>query len=523
MNAERGPLGYGLGRRWLLGTTAAATIWVGIAGFGFAAAVGALKGAPKPMVHDEHSYLLAGELYAQFRWSAPPPRHPEFFETFHELTAPRRASKYPIGQGIAIAIGIWLGHPALGIWLSCGALGAALFWALRGYLPLGWAIGGALAGQVMFGGTTYWAQSYWGGAVAASGGALVFGALRRLCRRPGWPAGLAMGAGVCLLLHSRPFEGALFCVVPAVVLASSLWRQRREPAARNARVRALAPTLGLVVAGFAVLFAVNAAVTGSWSRFPHAVYDARYQSVSPLVWQAAKERAPDIPARMARFDAAVARSSAGYRRPILEHVVRRINSTAAFYLGPLLGTAALISIGTGLGHWRRVALATTLVTCASLLLSVYHQLHYQAPLAVTCLYLGVAGSRSLWLRLGPARRTGAATVFLLGHVFWFLTNATMPREPIVESSYEALARAVAPLQGSGGRHLVFVSYERAVPPHVEFVYNGPDLESAGIVWARDLGASNARLIAAYPDRNVWQLHCARNGVSLKRIDADRRR
>ena len=61
------------------------------------------------------------------------------------------------------------------------------------------------------------------------------------------------------------------------------------------------------------------------------------------------------------------------------------------------------------------------------------------------------------------------------------------------------------LAQSPGHHLVFVRYG---PTHGfdEWVYNGASLDSAAVIWARDLGADqNRRLLHFYPSRTAWLL------------------
>src|SRR5262249_7452381 len=153
-------------------------------------------------------------------------------ETFHVIHEPTYASKYPPAQGLILALGqVASGDPVVGVWLGMALFGAGLYWMLQGWLPPRWALAGALlyTGQLVFcgeyGGTTgYWGQSYWGGAVAAFGGALVYGALRRLARRPAVGTSVAMGVGLIVLANSRPYEGLVISLPAAGVLLTWLVR-----------------------------------------------------------------------------------------------------------------------------------------------------------------------------------------------------------------------------------------------------------------------------------------------------------
>jgi PAS domain S-box-containing protein len=153
------------------------------------------------------------------------------FETMHVLMKPTMQSKYPPAQGLVLAAGQALtGQAITAVWASFALACVALYWCLRPWTPRRWAFFGGLLPCLRFGTGlyfhdnhwTYWASSYWGGAVALLGGCLVLGSAVRLIRTTaGKRESLLLGLGLSILATSRPWEGL---ALAAPVLLLLIWR-----------------------------------------------------------------------------------------------------------------------------------------------------------------------------------------------------------------------------------------------------------------------------------------------------------
>jgi hypothetical protein len=456
-----------------------------------------------PRAHDEFAYLLAGETFAHFELTNPTPALARFFEAPHVLLTPSYMAKYPPGQGLALAVGYWLGHPIYGVWLSGALFALAFTWLLRGFFSPRWALLGGLLAISQVGLLHYWAQSYWGGALAAAGGALVFGGARRIVRRTRPRDAVLLGLGVVVLMLTRPFEGLLACLVPAILVVMRLVRAGGN---RHATLTdLLLPLGGVVLAGGIFLAYYQYRVTGSPWRAPYLAYEQQYSSAPLFIWQ---QPGPEPvfqndSLRDYYREYVVPMSRAHFSPPA--SLFYRLRDTSGQFLGILLAGVAGLGLLLAPGRWPRLALASLAAISAALVVSYWFGLHYQAPATALYLFLAVVGLRALFLRLPRGGRKFIPLAAGLLAVQLGLTGATAVSAASLRSLQTLPYRQkfLDVLQAAGGRHLVFVRLQKPYDPNLSWVYNAARPGESAVIWAWDRGpAENLRLLAAYPGRHA---------------------
>lgn len=474
---------------------------------------------PQPVIADEFSYLLLGGTLASGRLANP--THPLWphFETLFVLQTPVYASVYPPMQGIALALGKLLGHPWLGVWLSVGAMCTAIGWMLLGWLPPKWALLGALLTSIQLGVTGYWANSYWGGAPAAIGGALVLGAAPRILRRARASDAIWFAVGLCILANSRPYEGFVVSL-PSVFMVTAAWARSRGASLRQVVSASTVLLLGGAATGYYFW-----RITGSPFRMPQQLYIEQYAATPAFIWQspgptpAYRHDVLRDAHQSFRVDYDRYRSFAG----ILGRSFEKLAYIAQFYLGPLwiVPLALLPAVlresgrcGTGSATHMRLLLASIGLGLWAILLSVPFQVHYAAPLTGALFAVTTHSLRRLWIW----RRYGfSAGKYLVPATPWVCVFALLvtlqPHQP--QSRLARRSELEAGLKRKGGAHLVIVSYG---PNHAlgeEWVYNEPDIDGARVVWARDMGQErNQELVQYFSGRSVWLLKADEDPLRL---------
>jgi hypothetical protein len=447
---------------------------------------------PEPAVSDDFSYVLQADTLRHFRLANPPHALPQFFETFFVLQEPTYSSIFPLGQGIAIAVGwVLFGHPWAGVALSIGALCALCYWMLRAWTTPGWALAGGILAVFLFGPLSQWTNSFWGGAVSGCAGCLVFGALPRLRESGRLRDALLLGTGLGLQILTRPFESVL------LVLCVLLWLPRKA-----------APSLLVVAAALGLTAIHNRAVTGSWLTMPYQLSRQQYGVPTTFTFQPLP--VPERPlTREQQLDYRI-QSQMHDKLGFGARLADRLRWYRFYFLPPLLLAIPFFLLRLREHRFAWVA-AAILVFVLGTNFYPYFYTHYVAAVACLFLLVSVAGLERL-SRIRPQAAHAIIALCVAHFAFWYGLhlfggqNTSLARyETGTAINYgdpEGRIEIRRRLLEAPGKHLVFVRYG---PLHTfkEWVHNPADIDAARIVWARDLGQENGKLRRYYPDRDVW--------------------
>jgi len=556
---------------------------------------------PVPRIHDEFSYLLMADTLAHGHVANPSPPLFGFFDTFHVLVHPVYASKYFPANGLFLAIGQKLtGHAAVGIWIGSALACAATCWMLQNWVGNVWALVGGFLMMVQIGVYSYWSQAYWGGMVAALGGALFFGSVRRLWVKLSWWNAILMASGLVILANSRPLEGFLAALPASCLFLRRIWMERLWKQPTLWRDFAL-PAGMILLLGAALTGAYNRAITGSAWKPPYLLHEQQYQESPQFIFLPLRPRISySSPWVKYYYEISEMRLYISQRTPtnVMITAARKLMTWWAFYCGILMSAPLLLAVWLRGGRvkyfqaavlagfiivaavyvprsaplriiidslalaqigilwfafdefWSRLAIGTsTLLIFASFFVK-YSFPHYFAPAASLVLFLQVEALRRIWhwqgnthvmkgvatrserrraarsnaeSRPAVSRLRGLVTLLPLACVLslglrlegrvndWSIDSHGPDRYALLMQDW-SLRRADLEhwLEQQQKPELVFVRYSPHHNVNAEWVYNNADLIHSHVIWARDLGFEQNRLLIQYlPDRTVWSLDADR--------------
>jgi hypothetical protein len=475
---------------------------------------------PHPAGADDFSYILLGDTLAHLRLANPPHPLHQFFEGVYILQQPTYSSIFPPGQGLVLALGqVATGLPWAGVVLSVAAMCALCYWMLRAWTTPAWALAGGLLAVAEFGPLSQWMNSYWGGAVTACSGCLVFGALPRL--RAGGRIRDAALLGVGLGLHAltRPFE-SVFVALAVILFFVPALRQRSEWR-RLLRLAAFA-SLAAAPALLLILFH-NRAVTGSFTTLPYAL--GRYQYGMPASFTTQPNPVPHVPLTPEqetdyRAQATIHGQGTDTVESFLGRLVNSVRYYRFFFFAPLYLVLPLFLLSIREYRFLWVVLVLLALALGTNFYPYFYP-HYIA--AATCLFLlmtvkGLERLRSWRIRAWPAGREAAGLILLLcaGHFFLWYGIHAIGDERLLSGlgQYESWdfinwgdaqgrVQIDKRLAKEPGNQLVFVHYG---PRHryYTWIHNAADIDRARVVWALDLGPEeDGKLIRYYPGRTAW--------------------
>jgi hypothetical protein len=506
---------------------ALAIISVAVLALAASAAIAASKGIREPEVTDEFSYLLSADTFAHGRLSNPTPPMWTHFETIHVIQQPTYASKYPPGQGMILAAGkIIAGLPIVGVWIAMAAACGAICWMLMAWTNPKWGFAGGvmMLFHPMF---IEWSQSYWGGALAMAGGALITGASARIIRHRRVRDSILMGLGIMVLASTRPYEGMILSLLSGITIIIGVLK-KKDVDFKSVLQRIVLPMAAMLMLTAVWIGYYNFRVTGNPIKLPYAVHEEKY-GIAPLFLFQELKPEPHYNHRELR------QLHAGWElndflnqqsvEGVTEGALYKLKSFLTCNLRDLIFLIPLIALPVVLTRDRKTQVATAIVviTVAAVLAETWYLPHYTSLITGVILVIVLRSmmtvNRWRWRGMAMGRQTIRATVLLSAIMlvtFW----VELPPVDVSQWNYQR-ARMIKEFGNSGEQHLVLVRYGPEHMIHQEWVHNGADINSSPVLWARSMGdKEDHELVEYFKNRWAWILEVDKGIATLKPYEQD---
>jgi len=471
---------------------------------------------PEPQMHDEFSYLLGADTFAHGRLANPSPPLTQFFESPHELFHPTYASKYPPGQAMFLALGqVVFGSPFYGVLIGNAVMLFTFCLMLYAWVPPKWALTVSVMFALILSPRMYWTTTYWGGSLAAGGGALVMLAIGIYRKRQAPWAGFVFALGALLLFWTRPYEGGVFTLTVLIVFAKELRQKFR---------------LSMFLAAAAVLAAGaiwtaydDFAVTGNPFLLPYILHTRQYDIAPVFSFLPLRPKPAYAHPRLAAFHGGqevAFYDPAEPRWKLLLNGVDLSISSLDLSLRVAVLLTILLPVAWKDSTYRKLVLVAGVFLIA-LSIETFHQEHYSAPVwAALALMIALWAERAWNLRIRKMRVGAVLVVFVIAfpgilalekavsaaanHRFNQHFGKNVAAQGVWTYRRAALIHRLSALPQ---RQLIFVRYPSPDwQINYEWVYNSADIDQQRVILAHDLGVDQDRiLLNHYPDRKAWLL------------------
>jgi len=161
-----------------------------------------------------------------------------------------------------------------------------------------------------------------------------------------------------------------------------------------------------------------------------------------------------------------------------------------------------------------------LIATPGIFIIVWSNPHYAAPLTCVIFALLVQSLRHLRAWQPHARPIGPALARAIVALLVIQTIAAVRSHQCDALSWACTGDSsrqanLDRLTALPGKHLIVVRYEPDHNIHDEWVFNGAEIDSAKVLWARELDAKqNAALIAYFKDRTIWLVNPDEDNLEL---------
>jgi len=180
-------------------------------------------------------------------------------------------------------------------------------------------------------------------------------------------------------------------------------------------------------------------------------------------------------------------------------------------LGPLLALPLLAAVPILFSQKLRLAtVASGLVLAAVLLQNTSAHAHYLAPVFGLLILIATQGLRKLRLFRIRNRAIGRFLVRVIPLIALmsfssYCLDAWLDGPDSSKHRWNFWrARIIERLEKGPDQHLIIVRYHANHLWHYEWVYNGAEIDSEKVIWARDLGKTrNLQLLEYFKHRNIW--------------------